>query len=157
LGIALTLHLLAATVWVGGLSFAFVGLRPATAELDAAHRVKMWSDALGAFAPWTWAAIAILLATGFWMIFRLPEGMKGAGMHVHLMLGLGLLMMAMQGHLQFAPLRRLRRAVAGSHWADAGKALGQVRVFIAMQLVLGLAVVAIASGGRYFFSAASLQ
>ena len=157
MGIALTLHLLAATVWVGGLSFAFVGLRPATAELDAAHRVKMWSDALGAFALWTWAAIVILLATGFWMVFRLPDGMKGAGLHVHLMLGLGLLMMLMQGHLQFAPLRRLRRAVGGGHWADAGKALGQVRVFIALQLVLGLVVVAIASGGRYFLSAASLQ
>jgi uncharacterized membrane protein len=157
LGIALTLHLLAATVWVGGLSFAFVGLRPATAELDAAHRVKMWSDALGAFAHWTWAAIVILLATGFWMVFRLPDGMKGAGLHVHLMLGLGLLMMLMQGHLQFAPLKRLRHAVAGGHWADAGRALGQVRVFIAIQLVLGLTVVAIASGGRYFFSAASLQ
>ncbi len=157
MGIALTLHLLAATVWVGGLSFAFVGLRPATAELDAAHRVKMWSDALGAFALWTWAAIVILLATGFWMVFRLPDGMKGAGLHVHLMLGLGLLMMLMQGHLQFAPLRRLRRAVGRSHWADAGKALGQVRVFIALQLVLGLVVVAIASGGRYFLSAASLQ
>ena len=157
MGIALTLHLLAATVWVGGLAFAFAGLRPATAELDAAHRVKMWSDALGAFALWIWAAIVILLVTGFWMIFRLPDGMKGAGMHVHLMLGLGVLMMLMQGHLQFAPLRRLRQAVAGGHWGDAGKALGQVRLLIAIQLAFGLATVAIASGGRYFFSAASLQ
>ena len=157
MGIALTLHLLAATVWVGGLFFAFACLRPASADLDAAHRVKLWADALGAFARWTWAAIAVLLATGFWMIFRLPDGMKGAGQHVHLMLGLGVLMMLMQGHLQFAPLRRLRQAAAGGHWADAGRALGQIRAFIAVQLLLGLAVVAIASGGRYFFSAASLQ
>ena len=157
MGIALTLHLLAATVWVGGLFFAFACLRPATAELDAAHRVKLWSDALGSFARWSAAAIVVLLITGFWMIFRLPEGIKGAGMHVHLMLGLGVLMMLMQGHLQFAPLKRLRAAVAGSHWADAGKALGQIRAFIAVQLGLGLAVLAIASGGRYFFSAAGLS
>jgi uncharacterized membrane protein len=157
LGIALTLHLLAATVWVGGLFFAFACLRPASADLDAATRVKLWAHALGTFSLWAWGAAAVLLVTGLWMIFRIPEGMKGAGLHVHLMLGGGVLMMLLQGHLQFAPLKRLRRAVAGSHWGDAGKAVNQIRVFVAVQLVLGLAVLAVASGGRYFFSAASLQ
>jgi uncharacterized membrane protein len=150
LGIALTLHLLAATLWVGGLFFAFACLRPATADLDAAHRVRLWADALALFSRWTWVAIVVLLATGFWIIFSFMGGMKGAGPHVHLMLGLGLLMMLLSAHLQFAPLRRLRRAVDGGHWADAGKALGQVRAFIAVNLVLGLAVMAVGVGGRYF-------
>ena len=157
MGIALALHLLAATVWVGGLFFAFICLRPATAELDAAHRVKLWADALMLFSRWVWLAIALLLGTGLWIIFSVMGGMAGAGKHVHIMLGLGVLMMLMQGHLQFAPLKRLRRAVDGSHWADAGKALNQVRLFIGIQLVIGLVVVAVAGGGRYFFTAASLQ
>ena len=150
MGIALTLHLLAATLWVGGLFFAFVCLRPAAAGLDAAHRMKLWADVLGTFQRWVWVAIALLLATGLWMMFSVLGGMKNAGMHVHLMLGLGLLMMLLAGHLQFAPLRRLRRAVEGGHWADAGKALSQARIFIAVNLALGVAVLAIASGGRYF-------
>jgi len=150
-GIALTLHLLAATIWVGGMFFAFVCLRPAAAELDAGHRLKLWADALTGFFRWVWIAVALLLATGLWMVFSVLGGMQGAGMHVHLMLGLGVLMMLLAGHLYFAPLSRLRRAVAGSHWADAGKALNQVRVFIGLQLALGVAVLAIASGGRYFF------
>jgi uncharacterized membrane protein len=150
LGIALTLHLLAATLWVGGLFFAFACLRPATADLDAAHRVKLWADALALFSRWVWAAIVVLLATGFWIIFSVMGGMKGAAPHVHLMLGLGLLMMLLTAHLQFAPLRRLRRAADGGHWADAGKALGQVRAFIAVNLVLGLVVMAVGVGGRYF-------
>jgi len=150
LGIALTLHLLAATLWVGGLFFAFVCLRPATADLDAAHRVKLWSDALAHFSRWTWAAIAVLLGTGLWIIFSFMGGMKGAAAHVHLMLGLGVLMMLLTAHLQFAPLRRLARAVAGAHWADAGKALNQVRILIAVNLVLGLVVMAVGVGGRYF-------
>jgi uncharacterized membrane protein len=149
-GIALTLHLLAATVWVGGLFFAFVCLRPAAAGLDAAHRLQLWADALAAFFRWVWVAAALLLATGLWMMFSVLGGMEGAGTHVHLMLGLGLLMMLLAAHIQFAPLRRMRRAVAGSHWADAGKALNQARLLIAVSLVLGLAVLAIASGGRYF-------
>ncbi len=151
MGIALTLHLLAATVWVGGMFFAFVCLRPAAAELDAAHRLKLWADALGTFFRWVWIAVALLLATGLWMIFGVLGGMEGVGMHVHLMLGGGVLMMLLAGHLQFAPLNRLRRAVAGSHWADAGRALNQIRLFIGVNLALGLAVLAIASGGRYFF------
>ena len=61
MGIAVTLHLLAATVWVGGLFFAFACLRPAAAELDAAHRVRLWADALALFSRWVWAAIAVLL------------------------------------------------------------------------------------------------
>jgi uncharacterized membrane protein len=152
-GIALTLHLLAATVWVGGLFFAFVCLRSAAAGLDAAHRLQLWADALGMFFRWVWAAVVLLLGTGLWMIFSLPGGMKGVGLHVHLMLGLGIVMMLLAGHTQFAPLKRLRRAVAGSHWADAGRALNQARLFIGITLLLGLAVLAIASGGRYFFHA----
>jgi uncharacterized membrane protein len=150
MGIALTLHLLAATVWVGGLFFAFACLRPASADLDAAHRVKLWADALARFSRWVWAAIVMLLATGFWIVFSVMGGMKGAAAHVHLMLGLGLLMMLLTAHLQFAPLKRLRRAVDVGHWAEAGKALGQVRAFIAMNLVLGLVVMAVGVGGRYF-------
>lgn len=150
MGIAVTLHLLAATVWVGGLFFAFACLRPAAAGLDAAHRVQLWADALTRFSRWVWVAIAVLLATGLWIIFSFMGGMKNAGLHVHLMMGLGILMMLLTGHLQFAPLRRLRRAVAESHWADAGKALNQIRVFIGVNLVLGLVVMAIGVGGRYF-------
>jgi len=157
-GIALTLHLLAATVWVGGMFFAMVALRPAAAELDPAHRMKLWADVLSGFFRWAWVAAALLLATGLWMIFfGVIGGMKNAGAHVHLMLGLGVLMMLLLAHVWFAPFQRLRRAVAGSHWADAGKALGQIRAFMAVNLGLGLAVMAIASGGRYFFSAASLS
>ena len=157
MGIALSLHLLAATVWVGGMFFAFACLRPAAAGLEAAVRLRLWSETLTRFFRWVWLAVALLLVTGFWIIFNVPGGMAAAGTHVHLMLGIGVLMMLLAAHVYFAPLRRLRRDVAGSHWADAGKALGQIRAFIGVNLGLGLAVVAIASGGRYFFAMRELQ
>lgn len=157
MGIALTLHLLAATVWVGGLFFTFVCLRPAAAEIDAAHRMRLWADALTLFSRWVGGAIAVLLATGLWIIFSIMGGMQHAGKHVHLMLGLGLLMMLLAGHMHFAPLKRLRRDVEAGRWADAGKALAQIRIFIGLNLALGLLVIAAASGGRYFFSVAGLS
>jgi uncharacterized membrane protein len=151
MGIALLLHVLSATVWVGGMFFAFVCLRPAAAEIDPAVRMRLWAGALTQFFRWIWLAIALLLVTGFWMIFAVLGGMTSVGLHVHLMLGLGVLMMLLAAHVYFAPLKRLRRAVAESHWTDAGKSLNQIRVFIAVNLALGLLVVAVASGGRYFF------
>jgi uncharacterized membrane protein len=150
-GFALSLHVLAATVWVGGMFFALVCLRPAAAELEAAQRTRLWADALTRFFPWVWLAIALLLVTGLWMMFAVLGGFKDAGIHVHLMLGLGLVMMLLAAHVWFAPLKRLRQAVAGSHWTDAGKRLHQIRLFIAVNLALGLLVVAIGSGGRYLF------
>lgn len=160
MGIAILLHVLAATVWVGGMFFALVCLRPASADLEASVRVKLWAGALSRFFGWVWASVAVLLVTGFWMTLKITsigedatavERLKAAGEHVHIMMGLGILMMLMAAHVYFAPLRRLRRAVADSHWTDAGKALNQIRIFIAVNLALGLIVVAVGSGGRYFF------
>lgn len=151
MGFALLLHVLAATVWVGGMFFALVCLRPAAAELDAALRTRLWAGVLTRFFPWVWLAIVVLLVTGLWMTFEVLGGMKTAGPHVHLMLGLGLLMMGLAGHVYFAPLKRLQHAVAASHWTDAGKRLHQIRILIAVNLALGIVVVALGSGGRYLF------
>lgn len=149
MGIALLLHVLAATVWVGGMFFALVCLRPAAADLEPDIRLKLWAGALRRFFPWVLMAVMVLLATGFWMTIAVLGGFRNVGLHVHLMTGIGLLMMLLALHAYFAPLRRLRRQVAASHWADAGKALNQIRLLITINLVLGLAVVAIASGGRF--------
>lgn len=152
MGIALLLHVLAATVWVGGMFFAYVCLRPvAAATLDAPHRLRLWADTLARFFPWVGLASALLLVTGFFMIFAVMGGIAAARPHVHAMMGLGIVMMLIAAHVWFAPLRRLRVAVAGGHWTDGGKALGQVRLLVAINLALGLLVVAIGSGGRYFF------
>ena len=151
MGVALLLHVLSATVWVGGMFFAVVCLRPAAAELEAAQRTRLWADVLARFYPWVWLAIALLLVTGLWMTFEVLGGLRSAGAHVHVMLAAGIVMMLLAAHVWFAPLKRLREAVAGSHWTDAGKRLHQVRIFMAVNLALGLLVVAIGSGGRYLF------
>lgn len=152
MGFALLLHVLAATVWVGGMFFALVCLRPAAVALDPAVRLQLWEGALRRFFPWVLMAIVVMLVTGFWMIFSVLGGFKSSGLHVHLMLGLGLLMMLLALHAYFAPFKRLRRLVAEGHWAEAGKNLHQIRLLITINLALGLIVVAIASGGRYFLN-----
>lgn len=160
MGIAILLHVLSATVWVGGMFFALVCLRPASAEVEPSVRMKLWAHALRLFFPWVWMSIVLLLATGLYMTVKITsigeqasfiEHLKAAGTHVHIMIALGLVMMLLAAHVNFAPLKRLKRAVAENHWTDAGKSLNQIRVLIAVNLSLGLIVVAVAASGRYFF------
>ncbi len=150
MGIALTLHLLSAVVWVGGMFFAYMVLRPvAAAQLEAPLRLALWAGVFRKFFPWVFAAIATLLASGYWMILSFYGGFDAVGMHVHLMLWIGYVMMLIFLHVFFAPFRRLTQAVAAEDWPAGGKALAQIRVLIGVNLLIGLVLVATASGGRY--------
>jgi uncharacterized membrane protein len=149
MALAISLHLLAAIVWIGGLFFAYIALRPVTENLlEEPLRLKLWEQVLKRFFPWVWMAIVVLLGTGFWMVFGFG-GMAKVGVYVHLMIGLGIVMMLIFMHAYFGPFRRMRRAVAESNWKSGATKLNQIRLLIATDLVLGLLVAIAAAGGRY--------
>ena len=148
MGFALAIHTLLAVVWVGGMFFAYVCLRPALGSFEGPARARLWAAVLPRFFVFVLAAIPLLLATGFYMIHMLG-GMSSIGPHIHIMLGLGVLMMLLALHVFFAPLKRLRRAVEAGDFTEAAKRIGQIRKFVAVNLMIGLIVVAVASGGRY--------
>lgn len=153
MGIALLLHLLAAVVWVGGMFFAYVVLRPvAAAQLEPPARLTLWVGVFKVFFPWVFAAIVTLLLTGYWMVLSFFGGFDEVGMHVHLMMWAGYVMILLFFHVFFAPFKRLKRAVAAADWPAGAKSLAQIRVLIGINLSIGLVVVAIASGGRYLLS-----
>jgi uncharacterized membrane protein len=150
MGTALLLHVLAAVVWVGGMFFAYMALRPvAASQLEAPQRLALWAGVFRKFFPWVFVAVGILLITGFWMVLSFYGGFSAVGLYVHLMLWAGILMVLLFLHVYFAPFKRLKVAVAAEDWAAGGKKLAQIRILIAINLLLGLCVVAIASGGRY--------
>lgn len=150
MALAITLHLLASVVWVGGMFFAYMALRPVAGRLlEPPVRLAVWAGVFRRFFPWVWAAIAVLLGTGFWMIFAVFGGMGNVGWHVHLMLTLGIVMMLIFAHLYFALFRRLERAVANETWPDGATNLDRIRQLVAINLGLGLLVVVVASAGRY--------
>src|SRR5260370_25737398 len=148
--IVLMVHALWAVVWVGGLFFAHKMLRPAAASLEPAPRLVLWSRVLGRFFAWVIAIIVLLLASGYALVFAVFGGFSSVGLHVHLMQGIGILMMLLFFHLYFAPWSRFRAAVARQDWAEGGRQLGQIRTIVTINLVLGLIVVAIGSSGRYW-------
>ena len=148
--VSLVLHTLSAVVWVGGMFFAHQTLRPAAAALEPGPRLMLWSRVLGRFFAWVFAAIVLLLVTGYAMVFSIFGGFDGVGLYINLMQAIGILMMLLFLHLYFAPWRRFRSAVARQDWAEGGRQLGQIRTIVTINLVLGVIVVAIGSSGRYW-------
>lgn len=149
MSVALTLHLLAAVIWVGGMFFAYVCLRPVAASLlEPPLRLQLWVGAFRRFFPWVWATVIILLVTGHLMI-ALFGGFGSIGKHVHIMMSLGYTMFFVFAHLYFAPFKRLKVAVSISDWPTAGTNLNTIRKMVGINLLLGLVTVAVASGGRF--------
>jgi uncharacterized membrane protein len=148
--LAISLHLLSAVLWVGGMFFAHQVLRPvAVQQFEPPQRLPLWSQVFTRFFPWVWLSVLVLLASGYWMVFKLFGGMSAVGLHVHIMHGLGWLMVLLYMHLYFAPFRRLKEAVITEQWPEAAKQLNQIRTIVGINLSLGLIVIAVAAGGRY--------
>jgi uncharacterized membrane protein len=148
--IATIVHVLAAVVWVGGMFFALVVLRPSSSALDSGPRLELWARVLGRFFAWVLGAIVLLLASGSALVFSVFGDFAAIGLYVQLMMGLGIVMMLLFFHVYFAPFRRFRLAVARRDLATAGRQLNQIRWFVTVGLTLGLITVAIGASGRYW-------
>jgi uncharacterized membrane protein len=143
------IHVIGVAIWVGGMFFAYMALRPAAAALlGPPQRLPLWQETFRRFFFWVWLSVAGILASGFWMI-ALYGGFGAVGWHVHIMLALGVAMMLIFAHVYFAPYRRLSREVRGQDWKAAGQALGQIRKLVAVNLTLGLLTIAVALVGRW--------
>lgn len=149
--LATGLHALAAIVWVGGMFFAYLILRPAVGGIaPPPERLKLWDRVFGRFFLWVWGAVLLLPATGYVLIVDQYGGFAGAPIHVHWMHGLGWLMNALFIYLFFAPYRTFRKAVAGEDWPTGGASLNTIRRIVAVNLALGLITAAIGASGRYW-------
>jgi len=149
MSIALSLHVLAIVVWVGGMFFAHQALRPAAVDtLEPPLRLQLWVATFKRFFPWVWLCIVLVLATGLWMMMQFPK----APIFVHAMLGLGIVMMLIFMHVFFAPYNRLKKAVAEQRWPDGGNALGQIRTMVGINTVIGIITIIVATAGKFFIT-----
>lgn len=150
MALLIALHILAAVIWVGGMFFAYMALRPAAGPLEPETRLTLWRGVFRRFFPWVWACIVVLLASGYGMIFHSFGGFAGAGPHIHVMQGIGIVMMLLFGHLFFGPWRRFGAAVENKTLPEAAKQLNQIRRVVAVNLVLGLLTIIVGASGRFW-------
>jgi uncharacterized membrane protein len=141
----LLVHLAAVVLWVGGMAFSYLCLRPAAMALPPAQRQTRWSGVLARFFPLVWLALGLIVATGFAMLAA--TGFAQAPRSWHVMAALGLVMGAVFASIYFGPWRALQRAVAAESWAQGAQALGQIRQRIALNLVLAVLTLACATLG----------
>jgi uncharacterized membrane protein len=147
---ALPLHILATVIWVGGMFFTYMVLRPVAANLlEPPLGLSLWAQVFGKFFFWVWAAIIIMPATGLWMVYSVFGGFGNVGLYVHLMTGIGVLMILLFLHIYFSHYRRMKQALAANDLPEAGRRLAQIRFIIGICLILGLLVTVIASAGRF--------
>lgn len=143
----LFLHVAGVVVWVGGMFFAYVCLRPeAASQLEPPARLRLWRGVLARFFTWVWVAVTGVLASGLALILR--YGFAAAPLHQHLMFLMGLIMIAIYAFVFFAPYAALARAVAAEDWKAGGAALGRIRQLVGTNLVLGVLTIAMATVGR---------
>lgn len=145
--LALALHVLAALVWVGGFFFILVILRPASIRIEPPQRFRLFAKVFLWYFPWVWGAIAVLLLTGYWMLFA---GAVEGGFHLVLMQVLGIAMMLIFGHLYAAPYKRFREAVAEENWAKTNYQANRMRRAIRWSLTLGVVIFVVAVTSRYW-------
>jgi uncharacterized membrane protein len=151
MSLIVALHVLAAVIWVGGMFFAYMVLRPeAAAQLQPPLRLTLWSGCFGRFFPWVWGAVILLPTTGYYLIFAGFGGMATTPIHVHVMNGIGLVMIALFIFLFFGPYAHLKRAVTAQDWPTGGARLATIRRIVGANLLLGLVTTVVAAGGRYF-------
>jgi uncharacterized membrane protein len=146
---AIAIHALAAAVWVGGMFFAYMILRPSMPVLEPPpQRLKLWLAVFGRFFPWVWAAVIALPLTGYFQIFNDYGGMAGVGPHIHAMQAIGWVMILLYWYLFFGPYAQYRAAVTAEDWPAASAKLAVIRRIVGTNLILGLLTIAAGASGR---------
>lgn len=147
MNLSLFLHVLSIVVWVGGMFFAYMALRPVAASvLEPPQRLTLWAGVFDKFFAWVWTSVILILVSGLYML-NLMGGMS-APHYTMTMLVLGIVMMLIFGHVFFSPYRKLKRAVEAQDWKAGGAALAQIRRLVGINLIIGLATIAVVFAGR---------
>jgi uncharacterized membrane protein len=142
-------HLLSIIVWIGGMVFAHFFLRPAVATMEAPQRVRLMHDVLGRFFKAVLYAAGLTLVSGLWMIARVAKQTVQAGGSFQMpiewtvMAALGIVMVLIFGHIRFALYKKLDRAVTAADWIAGGAALASIKLWVGINIALGVLIVGI--------------
>ena len=142
-------HVLAVILWVGGMAFAHFFLRPSVQTLEAPVRLRLLQTVMKRFFSTVLVASLVVLITGLWMIGRVAKETVQAGLPFNMpldwtiMATLGILMIAIFGHIRFALFKRLTRAVDASDWPAGGAAMASIRTWVFVNLCIGILIICV--------------
>lgn len=146
--LASALHVIFAALWVGGMAFAILALRPALSVLEPGPRMTLMGRVHKRFFLIIWHAMPIVLLSGYYLLFGHYGGFRGVGWHVHVMHLTGLIMAAIYLVIFFGPWGAMRLALAAGDMPGAAAANDRIRLLVTINLLLGLLTLGIAAWGR---------
>ena len=141
-----TIHVFSIVVWIGGMAFAHLFLRPAVAQLEASVRLRLMHDVLGRFFQAVFVASLLTLVSGVWMLGRVAKQVVQSGGSFEMPLAwtimavLGVVMVAIFMHIRFVLFKRLGQAVAASEWSAGAAAMAQISSWVTINLGTGVLV-----------------
>jgi uncharacterized membrane protein len=129
-------------VWLGGMFFAQVCLRPVVAtQLPPAQRLPLMAAVLGRFFTVVGLALVLLWGSGLLRFAQVGAVIPGNWL---VMAGLAMVMSILFGVIVLRFHHRLLTAVTAQDWKVAAEAMNAIRVLVQTNLILGFAVVAVA-------------
>ncbi len=137
-GWVLSVHVLCAVVWVGGMFFAYVVLRPSLSVLEPIQRIALHTQVFRRFFLVVWHAMPLILLSGFAVLFGFYGGPANVPWNINLMMLLGLIMSAVFLLIVFGPYARFRRTTDRT---TAAASIDRIRKLIGVNLVLGIVTV----------------
>ena len=144
------LHSLSAVIWVGGMFFAYMVLRPSMGFLEPPQRLTLWAHVFKKFFFWVWLIVVLLPVTGYAQIMIDFGGFENTGMHIDIMHVIGWVMIALYVYLYVSPYSQFCKLVANSDWPAAAAQLNIIRRIVGTNTVLGLLTVAVGASGRFW-------
>lgn len=140
----LFLHIAGVVVWVGGMFFAYLCLRPTVVELfDPPQRLRLWRGVFARFFVWAGWAATLIAASGLSMFMQHGSGRAPLGWH--LMTASGVLMISIYVYVVTVPFNALKRAVEADDWKAGATALNRIRQMVGINLLLGLLTICFAT------------
>ena len=142
-------HVLAVVLWIGGMAFAHFFLRPSVQTLEPPVRLRLLHAVMQRFFSAVLIAALVVLVSGIWMIGNAAKTSVQAGLGFNMpldwtiMATLGIVMIAIFGHIRFALFKRLTSAVQASDWPAGGAAMASIRTWVFVNLCIGIAIIAV--------------
>lgn len=90
-------------------------------------------------------AVVLIIVSGGYLMAQMGVAAPAT---VHVMLAIGVVMIAIFGYLRLRSYPALRAAVDAARWPEAGARANTIRHLVAINLVLGLVVIIVAVLGR---------
>jgi len=148
--IATTIHLIAGTIWVGGMFFAYVILRPGSVKiLEPELRLQLWNYCFSRFFNWIWVIVICTPISGYFINSHNSSFIQESDFQNLLMQAVGWIMVGIFIFVFFFPYKKFKFSVIEKNFVVASQQLNIIRKFIAINLALGISNLFIAGSLQF--------